>query len=166
MRTRALLTIFVLWTLAPVALAKGPKDVHDWRNLYDLDPDKQVVVTLKTGGKLVGFPSRIADDAITIDVETQSAVATGGRIGFSRKILRDEVREVRKAKGSRIVSAATGAAIGAGVGAGLGAIGESRARSDEDKGLLITVTTFLGATIGGAVGAHNPFKGIKVYVAP
>lgn len=148
------------------AVAQTRRDLHDWNNVVALDAGTEVVVTLTSGGKLVGVVRSAASDRLVVDVDVSSPVATTGTIGFGRTIDRSEVKEVRKAKGSRVASALVWAGAGAGAGAAIGGIGAANTENDEFDGLVTGVLVVFGALLGAAAGARNPMKGKRVYVSP
>jgi hypothetical protein len=157
-------------SVALVSLLVSPvwakKNLADWNNVVDLDPDTEVVVTLKNGGVLTGVVSKVLPDALELDITISSPVATRGAVGFERKVDRSEIREIRKRRGSRLASALIGAGIGAGAGMGIAAAGDARSENHEFRGLAMAALGLIGGLIGAGVGANNPRKGKQIYVAP
>ena len=165
--TRRLIAVLLLLPLAAqVATAQTRRDLHDWNNVVALDAETKVIVTLASGEKLVGEVRLAASDRLVIDIYASSPAATTRTIGFGRTIDRAEVKEVRKAKGSRLASALLWAGAGAGAGAALGGIGASQSENDEFDGLVTGLLVFTGALLGAAIGGSNPGKGKTIYVSP
>jgi hypothetical protein len=146
-----------------VSPAWAKKNLADWNNVVDLDPDTEV---LKNGGVLTGVVSKVLPDALELDITIASPVATRGAVGFERKVDRSEIREIRKRRGSRLASALIGAGIGAGAGMGIAAAGDARSENHEFRGLAMAALGLIGGLIGAGVGANNPRKGKQIYVAP
>jgi len=164
---RFLLSIVLAAVLPFVAHAKG--NTRDWSNVVALDVDTRISVKLITGQVLVGYPSKVTNDALTVAVSLESAVLPTGSTNLSRTVARSEIKEIRKARASRLKSGLVGAAIGAGVGAAIGGIAEAKGGDYDDKGVLTVYLAGAGAQIGALTGAINPFsflKGKKIYEAP
>src|ERR1043166_5796579 len=105
-------SLVIVALVCATGLAKG--DPHDWNNVVALARDTSVVVKLKTGYVFTGRVTDVTGSTITLDLDlNNTAVPTS--TGFTRTIARDEIKEVRGPKGSRLTSGLIGAGIGAGV---------------------------------------------------
>jgi len=134
-------------------------DIHDWRNVRNLELGSTVVVKTKQGERYEGTLDYAAPDSISIVVNVSRVMRQ------VIKVPKDEVKEVR-AKLSRIASSVIGGGIGLGVGIGLGQIIDSKDKYGEDPGLGKSVMGILGLAFGAAIGSELGFGKKKVYVAP
>jgi hypothetical protein len=118
----------------------------------------KTVAKEKYFGRLVN----VNDDSLLIDSDERRFPF--GRATRRRTVRRAEVKEVRRR--ARLASMLVTGGIGAGVGAAIGGAIEASSKSNEDRGVALTVLTLLGFLIGTGIGRHtNIVKGKLVYVA-
>jgi hypothetical protein len=153
---------FAVWLMLVLASQSSfaQAGLGDWTNVQNLTPDSAISVKTKRGEKYHGELVNVAEESLTINSDERGFP---GRVTRSRELRREDIQEVRLL--APMTSVLAGAAIGAGVGAGIGAGLESRAKSNEDRGLLTGVLATLGLVIGGGIAHHYPFvKGKRIYV--
>jgi hypothetical protein len=167
-RARSLLALALITLFLPTA-AHAKKNIHDWKNVIDVDVDTKLAVKVVNGLVHFGYPRRVTADEITLELTFESAALPSGSTSMARTIRRADIKEVRKVRASRWKSALVGAAIGAGVGAAIGGIGEAAAGRYEGKGVIALVGAGVGAEVGAVSGAISPpgfLKGKKIYQTP
>ncbi len=130
---------FILMALAPVFIASAQAN-RSWDVLMKtVKPDRRIVVTRMTSGKVEGKLISITADSITVEWRGQPTI-----------VQRPEVFRVRAA-GTRARHAAIGMGIGAAVGIAWGAnLGERR------KALSVLFLGGLGLGVGAAAGSALP----------
>ncbi len=153
---KVLSACLILCVLSSLVRAKG--NLNDWNQVRILEIGASITVKTKQGEKYAGYVRKVAADSLELLAEFRRAPSQ------TITLQKDEVQEVRK-RGSQVLSGITGGAIGAGVGLAIGLPIDRSQKSHEDRGLLTAIAVFFGALFGAAIGANNPFKGKKVYVA-